>query len=185
MKNGERTVRIALNKINNDKINILPRDTKGDNLETLKQVKKLYVEGVRIFIGPVFNKNLKGLEKFQDAYFLSLTNKILNNPKNVISSGINARSKFNAIKKFQELNNFEKTLVLIPKKDYKEEIEQAIKESKLKAKKVFYYDTEPTKLTKQIEKITKYQTRKQNLEDEIKRVENSNENNKKKIREFK
>ncbi len=174
------SARIALNKINNDKINILPRDTKGDNLETLKQVKKLYVEGVRIFIGPVFNKNLKGLEKFQDAYFLSLTNKILNNPKNVISSGINARSQFNAIKKFQELNNFEKTLVLIPKKDYKEEIEQAIKESKLKAKKVFYYDTEPTKLTKQIEKITKYQIRKQNLEDEIKRVENSNENNKEK-----
>ena len=33
------SARIALNKINNDKINILPRDTKGDNLETLKQVK--------------------------------------------------------------------------------------------------------------------------------------------------
>ena len=35
------------------------------------------------------------------------------------------------------------------------------------------YDTEPTKLTAQIEKITNYKIRKQNLADEIKRVENS------------
>ena len=174
------SARIALNKINNDNINILPRDTKGENLETLKQVEDLYIKGVRIFIGPVFNKNLKGLEKFKGAYFLSLTNKILNNPENVISAGINARSQFNAIKKYQKINELEKTLILIPKKDYKEEIEQALKETKFKAKKVFYYDTEPTKLTKQIEKVTRYQIRKQNLEDEIKRVENSDENNKEK-----
>ena len=174
------SARIALNKINNNNISILPRDTKGKNLETLRQAEELYIEGVRIFIGPVFNKSLKGLEKFKDAYFLSLTNKILNNPENVISAGINARSQFNAIKKYQKINELEKTLILIPKKDYKKEIEQALKESKFKAKKIFYYDTEPTKLTKQIEKITRYQIRKQNLEDEIKRVENSNEDNKEK-----
>ena len=39
-------------------------------------------------------------------------------------------------------------------------------------------NSEPTKLTKQIEKVTRYQIRKQNLEDEIKRVENSDEDNK-------
>ena len=174
------SARIALNKINNNNISILPRDTKGKNLETLRQVEKLYIEGVRIFIGPVFNKNLKGLEKFKEAYFLSLTNKILNNPENVISAGINARSQFNAIKRYQKINELEKTLILIPKKDYKEEIEQALKESKFKAKKIFYYDTEPTKLTKQIEKVTRYQIRKKNLEDEIKRLESSNEDNKEK-----
>ena len=174
------SARIALNRINNNNISILPRDTKGKNLETLRQAEELYIEGVRIFIGPVFNKNLKGLEKLKDAYFLSLTNKILNNPENVISAGINARSQFNAIKKYQKINELEKTLILIPKKDYKKEIEQALKESNFKAKKIFYYDTEPTKLTKQIEKVTRYQIRKQNLEDEIKRVENSNEDNKEK-----
>ena len=172
------SARIALNKINNDTINILPRDTKAKNSETLKQAEELYLQGVRIFIGPVFNKNLKGLEKFKDAYFLSFTNKVLGNPKNVISAGINARSQFNAIKKYQKLNDLDKTLILIPNKDYKEEIEQAIKDSDFNAKKVFYYDSEPTKLTKQIEKVTRYQIRKQNLEDEIKRVENSDEDNK-------
>jgi len=174
------SARIALNKINNDNISILPRDTSGKNNKILRQVEELYTQGVRIFIGPVFNKNLDGLDKYKDAYFLSLTNKILNNPSNVISAGINARSQFNAIKKYQKLNNLEKTLILIPKKDYKEEIELAIKETKFKAKKVFYYDIEPTKLTKQIEEITKYQIRKQNLEDEIKRIENSDDENKEK-----
>ena len=157
------SARIAINKINNDNISILPGDTNGKNNETLRKVEELYAQGVRIFIGPVFNKNLDGLDKYKDAYFLSLTNKILNNPSNVISAGINARSQFNAIKKYQNLNNLEKTLILIPKKDYKEEIELAIRETKFKAKKVFYYDVEPTKLTKQIEEITKYQIRKKYL----------------------
>ena len=178
------STKMALKKINNNNIYILPRDTRADNLETIKKVEELYIEGVRIFIGPVFNKNLIGLDKYEDAIFLSLTNKVLNNPKNVISSGINANSQFRAIKKFQKENNLKQTLVLIPKKDYKEEIEEAIKVSKLNSKKIFYYDTEPTKLTKQIEKVTRYQIRKQNLADEIKRIENSEEENKEKILEI-
>ena len=174
------STRMAINKINDSKILILPRDTKSDPKETLKKAEELYAEGVKIFIGPVFNENLKGLSKFQDVIFLSLTNKILNNPKNVISSGINAKSQFDTIKKFQEINELKKTLVLIPKKDYKEEIEEAISKSKIKTKKVFYYDVDPTKLTQQIEKVTRYKIRKENLEDEIKRIENSEDANKEK-----
>ena len=174
------STRMAINKINDSKILILPRDTKSDPKETLKKAEELYVEGVKIFIGPVFNENLKGLSKFQDVIFLSLTNKILNNPKNVISTGINAKSQFDAIKKYQKINELQKTLVLIPKKNYKEEIEEAISKSKIKTKKVFYYDVDPTKLTQQIEKVTRYKIRKENLEDEIKRIENSEDANKEK-----
>ena len=174
------SARMGINKIDDQKILILPRDTNADNKQTLKKVEELYAEGVKIFIGPVFNKNLKGLNKFEDAIFLSLTNKIINNPKNVISAGINAKSQFDAIKKFQQINKLNKTLLLIPKKDYKEEIEEAISKSKIKIKKVFYYDVDPKKLTKQIEKVTRYKVRKRNLKDEIKRVENSDEINKKK-----
>ena len=174
------STRMAINKIDDSKILILPRDTKSDPKETLKKVEELYAEGIKIFIGPVFNENLKGLSKFQDVIFLSLTNKILNNPKNVISAGINAKSQFDAIKKYQKINELKKTLVLIPKKNYKEEIEEAISKSKIKTIKVFYYDVDPTKLTQQIEKVTKYKIRKKNLEDEIKRIENSEDANKEK-----
>ena len=174
------STRMAINKIDDSKILILPRDTKSDPKETLKKVEELYAEGIKIFIGPVFNENLKELSKFQDVIFLSLTNKILNNPKNVISAGINAKSQFDAIKKYQKINELQKTLVLIPKKNYKEEIEEAISKSKIKTKKVFYYDVDPTKLTQQIEKVTRYKIRKENLEDEIKRIENSEDANKEK-----
>ena len=172
------SVRLGINKINNDRLLVVPRDTKSDQSTTLKVVDELYSEGTKIFIGPVFNKNLKELDKFQDAIFLSLTNKVLGNPNNVISSGINAKSQFDAIKKYLEMNDLDGTLVLIPKKSFKEEVEEAIIKSKLKTKKIFYYDAEPTKLTKQIEKVTRYKIRKRNLEDEIKRVENSDEDNK-------
>ena len=172
------SVRLGINKINNDRLLVLPRDTKSDQSTTVKVVDELYSEGTKIFIGPVFNKNLKELDKFQDAIFLSLTNKVLGNPNNVISSGINAKSQFDAIKKYLEMNDLDGTLVLIPKKSFKEEVEEAIIKSKLKTKKIFYYDAEPTKLTKQIEKVTRYKIRKRNLEDEIKRVENSDEDNK-------
>ena len=49
-----------------------------------------------------------------------------------------------------------------------------LKNSKIKIFKDYDYNTEPTKLTNQIEKITNYQIRKQNLEDEILRIKNSN-----------
>ena len=69
---------------------------------------------------------------------------------------------------------------MIPKEKYKEEVEEAIKKSKIKNAKVYYYDSDPTKLTKQVEKITKYSIRKQNVKDEIKRLEKSDEANKEK-----
>ena len=53
-------------------------------------------------------------------------------------------------------------------------------------KEKFIYNKDPTLLTKQIEDLTRYQQRKKNLENEIKRIETSNTlNKKKKIDELK
>ena len=170
-----KSVRLAINKIDNQLLEVIPKDSKANPEITLQNAKKLKEEGAKIIIGPVFNKNLIYLEELNEIIFLSLTNKVIKNPKNIISAGINATSQINTIIKFQKSNNLNKTLFLIPKKNYKNEIEEAIKKSKIKIKKVYYYDTDPTKLTKQIEKVTRYPQRKQNLEDEIRRLENSDE----------
>jgi hypothetical protein len=135
---------------------------------------------VKIIIGPVFNKNLIYLEELNEVIFLSLTNKITNNPKNIISAGINAISQINTIIKFQELYDIQRSIFLIPNSDFKNEIEEAISKTKIKLKDTFIYDTNPTLLTAQIEKITRYPQRKQRLENEIKRLKNSNEINKEK-----
>ena len=171
-------VRLAINTIDNPILEIIPKDTASDPQITFDQAKKLNDLGVKIIIGPVFNKNLIFLNELNDIIFLSLTNKIANNPKNIISAGINAQSQLNTIKKFQEKNNLKKTIILVPKENYRDEIDKAIKQSKIKKKKIYYYDIDPTKLTKQIEKITKYSQRKQNVLDEIKRLENSDDENK-------
>ena len=172
------SIRLALNKIDNPSFEILPKDTKGNPIETLRAAQELKSNGVKIVIGPVFNENLIFLNELSDMFFISLTNKNIKNTKNVISAGINAESQLQAIIKFQKLNSIERTFFLIPNLNFKEEIENAISQSKIKLKYVHYYDTDPTLLTKQIEKITKYQIRKQNLKDEILRLENSDETTK-------
>ena len=174
-----KSVRLAINKIDNPLIEILPRDTQSNPLITLRKAKELNEIGVKIIIGPVFNKNLIYLDEIKDVIFLSLTNKTIDNPKNIISTGVNSESQFNTISKFQKINEIEKIITLIPKVNYKEEIEKAIQQSKIKVNKVYYYASDPTKLTNQIEEITKYFQRKQNLENEIKRLEKSNKPNKK------
>ena len=172
------SVRLAINKIDNPNIKILPKDTKNDPVKTLAAAKELEREGVKIVIGPIFNNNLIYLDELKEMIFLSLTNKNINNPKNVISAGINASSQIKTIMKFKEMNNINKTIFLIPNSNFQEEVEDAISQSKIKLKHVHIYETNPMKLTKQIEKITMYQIRKQNLIDEIKRLEDSNEKNK-------
>ena len=181
-----KSTRMALNKINDDRITVIPKDTKANPIDALKVSNELYNNGVKIIIGPVFNESNKYLEDLNEVTFLSFTNKIRNNPKNVISSGVNAVSQINTIKKYLSENNLKNTIFLIPETDYKREIEEAIEKSNLILKEKFIYSKDPTLLTKQIEDLTRYQQRKQNLENEIKRVENSNTlNKKKKIDELK
>ena len=166
-----KSTRLALKDIGTDKIEIYPKDTGLDPNKTLRSAIELKKLGVKIIIGPVFFENIKYLNEVDDIIFLSLTNKTDNLPSNVISSGVNSVSQLNAIKKFAELNKLERTILLTPDLDYKTEIKRAIKKSKLKISKHYIYNIEPTKLTQQIEEITNYKIRKQNLADEIRRVE--------------
>ena len=173
------SIRLALNSIDNKRIKILPRDTKSDPTEALKVAKELYTNyGTKIVIGPIYNSSTKFLINLPEVTFLSFTNKLTNNKSNVISTGVNAVSQIEAIKKFQEINNLERTFFLVPNNDFKLEIENAISKTKIKLKDKFIYDSDPTKLTAQIEKITRYPQRKQNLNDEIKRLDKSNDPNK-------
>ena len=168
-----KSTRMALNDIRSNKIEIYPKDTNSNPNKTLQSALQLKEMGVKIVIGPIFYKNLESLNNVEDMTFLSLTNKTENLPNNVVSSGVNATSQLNAIKKFLESNDFKKTIFLTPKFDFETEVKKSIKESKIKISKHYIYDKEPTKLTAQIEKITNYKIRKQNLADEVKRVENS------------
>jgi hypothetical protein len=173
-----KSTRLAINTINNASIEIIPKDTQSNPEVTLAAAKELANSGIKIVVGPVFNESLIYLDELSELTFLALTNKNDNFSKNIINAGINATSQLNAIKKFIELNEIKKTIFLTPDVSFKNEIEKAISNSKIKILENYIYNTDPTKLTKQIEKITRYEIRKQNLEDEINRLEKSEQSNK-------
>ena len=173
-----KAVGLAVKDIDNNLIEIYPKDTATKANQTLKSAFELSEMGIKIVIGPVFYESLTYLDEMKDLTFLSLTNKTLDLPENVISAGINSTSQFNTIKKFLNNNNLQKTLFLTPIQNFEFEVKDGVKNSKIKVFKNFEYNTEPTKLTKQIEEITKYKIRKQNLADEIRRIQESNEPNK-------
>ena len=181
-----KSTRMAINKIDDNRIEIIPKDTRSNPIDALRVSKNLQEEGIKIIIGPVFNESTKYLDELKDITFLSFTNKIIDNPSNVISAGVNAISQINTIKKFSNDKNLKRSIFLIPKTDYKKEIEVAIVKSNIKLKDVFFYDKEPTLLTKQIEELTRYSQRKRRLKDEIKKLENSSiQNKEKKIEKLK
>ena len=135
-----KSMRMAVNKINDEKIEIIPKDTKSNPIDALKVSKELYEDGVRIIIGPVFNESTKYLDDLNSVTFISFTNKLIGNPKNVISAGVNAISQLQTIKKFNNKNNLTKSIFLIPRSLFKKEIEEAINKTNIKHKEVFYYD---------------------------------------------
>ena len=70
-----KSVRLAINDINDDKIFVIPKDNQNDPTQTLEVSKQLYNEGVKIIIGPIFKKNTVELDKLNnDLIFLSFTN---------------------------------------------------------------------------------------------------------------
>ena len=173
-----KSIRLAVKDINSNLIEVIPKDTSSSPEKTLESANELKEMGVRTVIGPIFYENLIYLNEIDDLTFLSLTNKTLDLPKNVISAGINSTSQLNTIKKFLKETNINRTIFLTPIQDYEFEIKKGIQNSKIKIFKNYDYSIEPTKLTEQIEEITNYRIRKQNLEDEITRIKNSDDSNK-------
>ena len=107
-----KAVRLAVKDINNNSIEIIPKDTASKSNKALKSAFELKQMGVKVVIGPVFHESISYLDEIKDITFLSLTNKTLDLPKNVISAGINSTSQFNTIKKFIETNNIKRTIFL-------------------------------------------------------------------------
>ena len=175
-----KAVSLAVKDIDSNLIEIIPKDTATRPNQTLKSAFELKEMGVKVVIGPIFYESLTYLDEMKELTFLSFTNKTLDLPKNVISAGINSTSQLNTIKKFLEINNIGRTIFLTPMQDYEFEVKNGIKNSKIKIFKDYVYNIEPTKLTSQIEEITNYKVRKQNLEDEIYRIKNSSDINKEK-----
>ena len=169
------SVRMAITNIGDKKIEVYPKDNKSNPKLTFIGAKQLEREGINLVIGPVFHKNLEALDKVQNLTFISLTNKTNNIPNNVISLGVNATSQINTIINFLKKQNLKKTIFLIPKTNYENEIRNSIIKTNYNFSKIYTYDINPTELTSQIQQISSFNQRKRNLETRIKILENSDD----------
>ena len=68
-----------------------------------------------------------------------------------------------AIEKLINKEKKNKTVILYPKNEYEKFIDEKIRSLKLKNYKIFKYNSDPRVLTGEIEKLTNYNQRKNNL----------------------
>ena len=167
-----KAIQMALYDIDNENIKIHIKDSKANAFDTFKAAKDFQKMGIEIVIGPIFYESLERLNEVNKITFISLTNKTKKIPKNTIAFGINIKSQIKTLEKYFEKIKVSRTLLLAPKTKFIEQTE-IIEDSKLKFFRVFFYNTNPKKITGEIEKLTKYQERRKDLERRIKILENS------------
>jgi len=168
-----KAIQLALHDISNENIKIYPKDSKANALDAFKSAKELENLGIEIVIGPIFYESLKKLNEINNVTFISLTNKTQKIPNNIIAFGINIDSQIDALKNYFSEIKISKTLLLSPNSKYIYQSESVASKDLLKFYRTYSYDTNPKKITGEIEKITKYKERKNDLERRIKILEKS------------
>ncbi len=168
-----KSIQLAVTDISNEKIKIYPKDSKANALDAYNAAKEFEKVGIKIVIGPIFFDSLERLGEINGITFISFTNKTNNIPRNTISFGINIDSQIEALKKYFDKINVSKTLLLSPKSEFLNQAETVAKKDILKFYRTYSYDTNPKKITGEIEKITNYRERKKDLERRIKILEKS------------
>jgi len=168
-----KAIQLALYDISDKKIKIYPKDSKGNSLEAYKAAKEFEELGIKIVIGPIFYESLEKLNEVNNITFISLTNKTNEIPKNIIAFGINIESQIDALKKYFKKIKVSKTLLLFPKSEFIYQSNSIVEKNTLKFYRTYSYDTNPKKITGEIEKLTRYSERKKDLERRIAILEKS------------
>ena len=94
-----KAIQLALYEISNENIKIIPKDSKGNALDTYRSAREFEELGIKIVIGPIFYESLERLNEINNVTFIYFTNKTKKIPKNTIAFGINIESQIEALKK--------------------------------------------------------------------------------------
>ncbi len=158
------SMQLALNEIDDKNVYLIPRDSGSNDKKKLNTaIKEIRSQGVKIVIGPIDNKDFNEVKKFNDMIFISPSNINPEFQSNIISIGVSFESQILALKKFLKKQEKNKTIIFLPKNDYTNLIEEKLSKIDLKNYKIFKYNPDPKILTGEIEKLTNYTQRKNNL----------------------
>ncbi len=158
------SLQLALEEIDDKNVFIVPRDSGFNNSKKLNSaIEEIKSEGVKIIIGPMSNVEFEVARNHQDLVFISPSNVEPKFGNNIISIGISLESQLNALIDFIKKQNKKKTVIMYPKNQYIDFVEEKLSRIDFKGKR-FTYNPNPQVLTGEIEKLTNYSQRKRNLE---------------------
>ena len=158
------SLQLALEEINDENVIIVPKDSGFNNEEKINSaISELRISGVKVIIGPLMHEEFNQAKKFSDMIFISLSNINPKFSKNIISIGISLESQLIALIEFINKQKKKKTIIMYPKNEYLELIEEKLDDLNLNDIKTFTYSPDPEVLTGEIEVLTNYSQRKKNL----------------------
>ena len=121
------SLQLALSEINDKKVHIIPRDSGSNDKKKLKEaVEDIRSQGAKIIIGPINNEDFDIVKKFSNLIFISPSNKNPESQTNIISIGVSLESQLIALIEFIKKQNKTKTIIMYPKNEYLELIEQKL-----------------------------------------------------------
>ncbi len=159
------SLQMALQEINDKNVYLIPRDSGSNDKDKLNEaIKDMKSQGVKIIIGPINNEDFDEVKKYSELIFISPSNLNPEFQNNIISIGVSLESQMLALSKFIKKKKRKKTVILIPNNQYTELVLNKIKKLDLSNYRIFRYNPDPKVLTGEIEKLTNYSQRKNNLE---------------------
>ena len=158
------SLQMALKEINDENVFLIPRDSGFEEPEKLNNaVKEIKDQGAKIIIGPINYTDFNEVKKYNDLVFISPSNIDPDFQSNIISIGISLESQMKTLKNFIKKQKKNKTVILIPKNQYTDFIDEKLKKLDLTNYRTFKYNPDPKILTGEIEILTNYSQRKRNL----------------------
>tara|TARA_B100001093_G_scaffold513524_1_gene585632 strand:+ start:241 stop:1395 length:1155 start_codon:yes stop_codon:yes gene_type:complete len=159
------SLQLALDEIDDEKVLIVPRDSGfNDNDKLNAAIQDIKSQGIKIIIGPITYEEFNDAKKYSDLIFISPSNIEPEFTSNIISVGVSLESQLIALINFIKKQKKSKTVIMYPKNQYSELIEEKIKKLNLNNMRKFMYSSNPEVLTGEIEILTNYSQRKRSLE---------------------
>ena len=183
---------LALYTSKNSNINFIVKDV-GETKNLTKSFYELVNDDVELIVGPVFSEKLKVLNPMsrdENVKLISFSNNIDITSKNLSAFGLSPEDEIEKLFRYCDSKNLKRIKVILPENIYGNKIKDKILNlNKLDLNidsKFFYYDPKNPDFYEVSKRVANYETRKENLKNEISRLsEFTDEISKAKIKKLK
>ena len=134
------SLQLALEEINDPNVVVVPRDSGfNDEKKLITAIEDMRSAGVKVIIGPATFEEFDKVKKYNDLIFISPSNIKSDFSNNIISIGVSLESQLIALTNFIKKQKKTKTVIMYPKNEYLELIENKLDSLDLKIIKKFVY----------------------------------------------